>query len=204
MHRVFLLPLHFPRAHDSLFPSEHPSSCRLPQVSVHLLLCLHPALSNRYARRWGALGAACGSGVIAHSLPPGGQEISVSNLLGTSLRSCFIHGLTYEMPQKWLGFFFPPVISERWPVFTVSWTPQHCRVHRQMHWLLPVYTSMRLMLTQFFVLLEMYECYYSQSIANTCWAPRDSQEDKWALLGKEWPGGRQLLFLPRKNLSSNT
>lgn len=68
-----------------------------------------------------------------------------------------------------------------------------------MHWLLPVYTSMRLMLTQFFVLLEMYECYYSQSIANTCWAPRDSQEDKWALLGKEWPGGRQLLFLPRKN-----
>lgn len=83
-------------------PPQSPS-CRLQQVSMSLLLYLHPALSDTYARGLEALEAASGAGVI-HSPPPSGQDISVSNLSEPSLRSCFIHGSTYEMSPKWLCF----------------------------------------------------------------------------------------------------
>jgi len=56
------------------------------------------------------------------SLSPSVQDISVSNLLEPSLRFCFIHGFTYEMSPKWLGFL---VISELYPLSPCGDTLMH-------------------------------------------------------------------------------
>lgn len=58
-----------------------------------------------------------------------------------------------------------------------GWILQHCRAHWQMHWLLLVYTGICLSWPSF-LFCWRYECYYSQSVANTCWALWDSREDK--------------------------
>lgn len=49
--------------------TSQPPFCRLQQVSMRLLPYLHPALSDMHAGRSAALEAACGAGVIVHSLP---------------------------------------------------------------------------------------------------------------------------------------
>lgn len=49
--------------------TSQPPFCRLQQGSMRLLPYLHPALSDKHAGRSEALEAACGAGVIVHSLP---------------------------------------------------------------------------------------------------------------------------------------
>lgn len=74
--------------------TSQPPFCRLQQVSMHLLPYLHPALSDMHAGRLEALEAACGAGVIVHSLPlsqrPGHYcERFVRTLSQVLFYSCF-------------------------------------------------------------------------------------------------------------------